>query len=250
MLSYLDRGSGSAVLLLHAFPLDNTMWNPQLDLLSRKFRVIAPDMHGFGKSQPPLPWTMEQMADDLDELLNAAGIASASVIGVSIGGYIALSLWSNHPNRVSRLVLSNSRARADNDTEKASRNDMIALLQQSGISALPDRMLPRLLQPNPNPDTVRYVRNTIERANAAAAAYALMSMRDRMDFSSMVHRINFPVLVVSGEYDAIIRSEDSRAVADSIPGAQFVNIPNSGHLSNLENPAAYNAVLVNFLDSK
>jgi len=124
---------------------------------------------------------------------------------------------------------------------------MIAAIEQWGTAILPDRMLPRLLQPNPAPDLVRNVRKMIEQSNASAAAYAVMAMRDRMDFSTVVHRMTCPAMVVTGENDVIIRAEDSKALADAIPGARFVKIPNSGHLSNLENPEAFNAALLSFI---
>src|SRR5262249_17874789 len=154
-------------------------------------------------------------------------------------GYIALAFWLKYPKRVRQLVLSNSRARADNDAEKNARNDMIAAIEQSGAAILPDRMLPRLLQPNPPANVVRVVRNMIENTSPAAGVYAVMAMRDRMDFSSLLHRIACPTMVITGENDVIIRMEDSRAVAETISGARFVAIPNSGHLSNLENPEAF-----------
>src|SRR5262249_34228404 len=154
---------------------------------------------------------------------------------------------SKYPTRVRQLVLSNSRARGDTEAEKSARNEMIAAIEQSGAAILPDRMLPRLLQPNPKFDVVRNVRNMIEQADSSAAAYAVMAMRDRMDFSSMLHRIQCPAMVVAGENDAIIRVEDAQSVAEGISGAQFVKVPNSGHLSNLENPQAFNSALLGFL---
>ena len=249
-IGYLDQGNGPAVLLIHAFPLNKSMWAPQIPALSNRFRVIAPDLPGFGESQPASPWSMEDIADDLNQLLDALGVREAAIAGVSIGGYIAFAFWSKYPERVRQLVISNSRARADNDTEKAARNEMIAAIQQSGAAILPDRMLPRLLQPNPSPEAVRTVRSAIMQADSSAAAYALMAMRDRMDFSTMLHRVACPAMVITGENDVIIRSEDSRAAAEGISGARFVTIPNSGHLSNLENPERFNAELISFLDSK
>jgi pimeloyl-ACP methyl ester carboxylesterase len=251
-IGYLDEGSGPAVLLIHAFPLNKAMWAPQMDPLSRRFRVIAPDIRGFGESQPASPWTMEDMAGDLHELLDKLGIDQCTIAGVSIGGYIALAFWSKYPGRVRQLVLSNSRARGDNDSEKAARNDMIAAIRQNGAAILPERMLTRLLQPNPLPDVVRTVRGMIEQANASAAEYAVTAMRDRSDFTSVLHGIKCPAMVITGENDAIIRAEDAKAVADAIPGARFVKIPDSGHLSNLENPEAFNAAILNFtpFDSK
>ena len=246
-VSYLDAGNGPAVLLIHAFPLNNTMWASQVAALSGRFRVLAPNIRGFGQSQPASAWTMEEMADSLNEFLDNLGVKDSAVVGVSMGGYIALTFWSKYPKRVRQLVLSNSQARTDNDTKKSARNDMIAAIEQSGAAILPDRMLPRLLQPNPPVGVVQNVRTMIESTSPAAAVYAVMAMRDRMDFSSMLHRMECPTMVITGENDVIIRMEDSRAVADAISGAPFVTIPNSGHLSNLENPEAFNAALLRFL---
>jgi 3-oxoadipate enol-lactonase len=246
-MKVFDQGKGPAVLLIHAFPLNHTMWEPQFASLIPHFRVIAPDIRGFGQSQPPSPWTMEEIAVDLYDLLKRLGIESCAVAGVSIGGYIALSLWSKYPQRIRQLVLANTRARADNDTEKAARNEMIAAIQQSGTAILPDRMLPRLLKPNSPHGIVTVVRKMIEEVKPPAAIHAVTAMRDRIDFSSAVHRINCPTLVITGEEDAIIRCEDSRELANSIPGSQFVQIPQSGHLSNLENPGEFNRALLDFL---
>ena len=246
-VSYVDAGNGPAVLLIHAFPLNNTMWASQVAALSGKFRVLAPNIRGFGQSQPSSAWTMEEMADSLNEFLDKLGVKDSAVVGVSMGGYIALTFWSKFPKRVRQLVLSNSRTHADNETEKNARNDMIAAIEQSGAAILPDRMLPRLLQPNPPAGVVRNVRKMIESTSPAAAVYAVMAMRDRMDFSSMLHRVECPTMVITGENDVIIRMEDSRAVADAISGARLVTIPNSGHLSNLENSEAFNAALLSFL---
>jgi len=246
-MNTVDQGKGPAVLLIHAFPLNHAMWEPQFACLTPHFRVIAPDIRGFGPSQPASPWTMEEMADDLNVLLDRFGVTTCAVVGVSMGGYIALPFWSRYPQRVRQLVLANTRARADNETEKAARNEMIAAIQANGAAILPDRMLPRLLAPNAPPDVVTLVRKMIEGVDSAGATYAVMAMRDRMDFSTAVQRIQCPTMVVSGENDVIIRLEDSRALADSIPGARYVQVPDSGHLSNLENPAAFNRVLLEFL---
>jgi pimeloyl-ACP methyl ester carboxylesterase len=246
-MNALDRGNGPAILLIHAFPLNRTMWAHQIASLTSHFRLIAPDIRGFGESQPPSPWTMDEMAGDLHSLLDSLGIQTCAVAGVSMGGYIALPFWLKSPQRVSRLVLANTRARADNEAEKAARNEMIAAIQQNGAAILPDRMLPRLLRPNAPHDVVLTVRKMIEGVNASAATYAAMAMRDRVDFSTSLHRLDCPTMVVTGADDVIIRAEDSRALAGAIPNCQFVSIPNSGHLSNLENPEEFNRALLGFL---
>jgi 3-oxoadipate enol-lactonase len=246
-LNVLDQGKGPAVLLIHAFPLHHGMWDPQLPVLSARFRVIAPDLRGFGQSRPPSPWTMEQMADDLNTLLDRLDVDTCSLAGVSIGGYIGFAFWSRYPKRVRQLVLCNTRARADNELEKNGRNEMIGAIQQNGVSILPDRMLPRLLGPNAPQDVVKKVRTMIEATDASAAIYAVTAMRDRMDFSTALHRIQTPTMVVAGEKDAIIRADEARSMADAISGSRFVQIPDSGHLSNLENPEEFNRALLGFL---
>ena len=246
-MNTLDLGNGPAILLIHAFPLNRRMWAPQIASLASHFRVVAPDIRGFGESQPASPWTMDEMADDLRSLLDSLGIQTCAVAGVSMGGYIALPFWSKYPQRVSRLVLANTRARADNEMEKNARNEMIAAIQQNGASILPDGMLPRLLKPNASHDVILTVRKMIEEVNASGAAYAVMAMRDRVDFSTSLHRINCPTMVVTGADDVIIRAEDSRALAAAIPDCRFVSIPDSGHLSNLESPEEFNRALLGFL---
>jgi 3-oxoadipate enol-lactonase len=246
-VNYFDQGTGPAVLLIHAFPLNHTMWEPQIGPLLEDFRVIAPDIRGFGGSQPATAWTTEEMADDLRELLDKLDITDCAVVGVSMGGYIAFSFWARHSRYVRQLVLSNTRARADSDKEKAARNEMIAALEQNGAAILPDRMLPRLLKPNPNPEAVARVRAMIAEASTSAATYAVMAMRDRPDSSSLLYRVGCPTLVITGEEDTIIRVEDCRAMADAIPGSRFMRIGASGHLSSLENAEQFNRALLEFL---
>ncbi|HEY2383721.1 MAG TPA: alpha/beta hydrolase [Terriglobia bacterium] len=247
MKTAFDQGKGPAVLLIHAFPLNHTMWEPQLASFTSEFRVVAPDVRGFGRSQPQSPWTMEEAADDINALLDSSGVETCAVAGVSMGGYIALAFWSKYPQRVRRLILANTRARADTETEKTARNEMIAGLQQNGTALLPDRMLPRLLRPNASQETVQAVRKMIDAVHPSAAIYAVMAMRDRVDFSSAVHRIQCPTMVVTGSDDVIISAGEARALAGTISGCRFFEVPHSGHLSNLENPEEFNRALLAFL---
>ena len=246
-IHYLDLGKGPTVLLIHAFPLNHAMWEPQLSPLSAEFRLLIPDIRGFGGSQPASAWTMEDMADDLNEFLEKTHVPDCAVGGVSMGGYIALSFWAKYSKRVGRLVLANTRARADNESEKAARNQMIAALEQTGASILSDRMLPRLLKPDSPVGVVRKVRSMIEQTDASAAIYAVRALRDRPDSSTLLHRIRCPTMVLCGEDDLLVHGDESRAMADAIPGSTFVRVPDSGHLSNLENPTEFNRVLLEFL---
>ena len=223
------------------------MWQPQAAHLSPRFRVIAPDIRGFGESLPPSPWTVLQMAEDLKEFLDELEVDSCAVAGISLGGYIALPFTFWFPEKVRQLVLAGTRARADNDAEKAARTEMMAELVRHGNRILPKLMLPRLLQPNPSAEAVRFVTSIITENDPSASMYALMAMRDRPDSSMALGRMNCPTLVLAGEHDSVTRVDECRAMAEAIPDGTFLEIPRAGHLSNIENPKAFNQALDDFL---
>src|SRR5438094_518670 len=137
MLNYIVKGQGPAILFVHAFPLDHSMWKPQVEFFEKRYRVVAPDICGFGGSQPAAPWSIEQMGDELLILMDSLAIDRCTLVGLSIGGYIALPFAAKHPGRVEKLVLAHTRARADNETERNNRTEMVAALQQNGIEILP-----------------------------------------------------------------------------------------------------------------
>jgi 3-oxoadipate enol-lactonase len=253
MLSFAERGRGPVLVFIHAFPLDHAMWQAQMDFFSGRYRVVAPDIPGFGGSQPPRPWTMPDMGEELARLMDDLKVEKCTLIGLSIGGYISLPFTLTHSHRVERLVLAHTRARADLEAEKANRNAMIDGLRKDGIATLPDKMLPRLLGADAPAEARDFVRASIERASAEASIYAVTAMRDRADQTHNLSRLQCPTLVLAGSGDAILKVEDCEAMAAAIPGAEIAVIPRTGHLSNLEDPAAFNRTLDRFLrryDSK
>jgi 3-oxoadipate enol-lactonase len=247
IINFLDQGEGHPVLLIHAFPLNHTMWQPQTAHLSSRFRVIAPDIRGFGESLPPAPWTIMQMCEDLKEFLDVLDLDSYAIVGLSMGGYITLPFTFWFPDKVRQLVLADTRARADNDAEKQARTEMMAMLVRDGIQVLPKLMLPRLLRPDPSPEAVEFVTSIILENDPSAAMYGLMAMRDRPDSSMALDRINCPTLVLAGEHDAVTRVDECRTMAEAIPEGMFVQIPAAGHLSSIDNPKAFNRSLDEFL---
>jgi len=253
MLNFSERGQGPALVLVHAFPLDRSMWQGQVDFFSSRYRVITPDVFGFGGSQPPRFWTIADMGDALGELLDHLGVQRCTLVGLSMGGYISLPFTLKNPQRVERLVLAHTRARSDTDAERNGRNDMIDALKKDGVSILPARMIPRLLGPNAPADVKQSVSGTILRSSAEASIHAVTAMRDRLDQVSKLSSLTCPVLVITGDADAIIKVEDSQNMAAAIPSGKLVVMPGTGHLSNLEDPPAFNQALEKFLrpsDSK
>jgi 3-oxoadipate enol-lactonase len=256
-LAYSDTGAGSpVVLLVHGFPLNRSMWDPQLGVLrAAGARVVAPDLRGFGASEggPPGPLTMDQHADDLAALLDALGIDQpVAFCGLSMGGYVGFAFWRRHPRRVRALVLADTRASADTPEGRQGRLDM-ALKAEELQSPQPaiDGMLPRLLSPHLRSGSLpeHLLRGMMAGSTARAVADGQRGLAARPDSFSTLPTIDVPVLVVVGEHDILTPPEESHRIAEGIPRARLVTIDQSGHMSNLENPAAFNEALLEFLRS-
>jgi len=253
MLSFKERGHGPALVFLHAYPLDSSMWSAQIEFFSDRYRVIAPDIIGFGGSQPARPWTMWQMGEELAALLDHLEIEKCALLGLSMGGYISLPFAVTRPDRVDRLVLAHTRARGDLEPERSARNAMIEELKAAGTATLPQKMLSRLLGSDASGEVRTFVRSAIERTTPEADIFAVTAMRDRNDQTAHLSGLQCRTMVVAGSGDAILKVEDCREMANAIPRGEFVVIPNTGHLSNLEDPAAFNRTVDDFLrrsDSK
>ena len=251
-IAYHDRGQrhGTALLLIHGFPLDHRMWAPQLAGLSADVRVIAPDLRGFGRSEvAPGPLTMEQHADDLAALLDHLAIERAVVAGLSMGGYIAFAFWRRHRVRVQALVLLDTRAEPDSPQARANRDAAAAKARQAGSGAIAVEMLPRLLAPASlsNRRIADRALTMMAEQPAEGVAGALAGLRDRVDSRSTLPTISVPALVLVGEQDALTPPADAAAMAAAIPGARMVVVSRAGHLSPLENPRGVNRAMRSFL---
>jgi 3-oxoadipate enol-lactonase len=249
---YDETASARApVVLLHGFPLDRTVWSQQACGLAGEFSVIAPDLRGFGDSATrPGPTTMDAYAQDVADLVEHLGVRSAVVGGVSMGGYAAFAFLRRFPNRVRALILVDTRAGADSADARKARDEAIALVRTNGVTALADRMLPKLLTPRTllsDAPLVERLRTMIASQPADGVVGALTAMRDRPDSTAMLATIAVPTLVVCGEEDALIPPTESRAIAAAIPGARLEIIRDAGHLPNFERPTEFNAVVTRFL---
>jgi pimeloyl-ACP methyl ester carboxylesterase len=247
MLRFTQRGHGPALVFIHAFPLDSSMWDVQVEFFSERYRVITPDIIGFGASQPPHKWTIPEMGDEVLAVLDHLDVERCTLVGLSLGGYISLPFTLTHPDRVEHLVLAHTRARADLENERAARNGMIEGLHKEGISTLPGKMLPRLLGADASSEVRTFVRTSIERVSPEAAIHAVTAMRDRVDQTANLRQLHCPTLVIAGSGDSILPVEDCERMAAAIPSGDFTLITNTGHLSNLEDPVAFNDALELFL---
>jgi 3-oxoadipate enol-lactonase len=256
-LAYTDQGpdispKGLPILFLHAFPLSKTMWEPQIQALADRFRVITLDLRGHGESDAPLwCYTMEQFADDVKGLLDHLAIRQAVLAGLSMGGYVLFACYRQYPDRVKALILADTRAGADTPEGKAGRYAMAQAAYKEGVSTVEEAMLPRLLSPTAlreKPALVEEVRSIIRSTPLSGIVGDLMAMTDRADSLPLLSSISCPTLVIVGEEDQTTPPTEARLMAKRIPGARLEIIPGAGHLANLEQPDAFNRAVTSFLE--
>ena len=251
--SYDDTTHGPPVLLVHGFPHARRFWAPMVAALGRgdgEVRAIAPDLRGFGDTPARAPMTLDQHADDLVALLDHLGIARAVVCGLSMGGYVALALWRRHPGRVRALVLADTRATADDDAQRAKRDELAEVARTRGSAAVAEAQLAGALGKTTragDPARVEGLRQLMATASVDGIVGALAAMRDRPDATGTLAGITVPTLVVVGTEDVLTPPKDARALAAGIPGATLVEIPAAGHVSAWERPEAFADALRTFV---
>jgi pimeloyl-ACP methyl ester carboxylesterase len=251
-VAYDDVGTGVPVVLLHAFPFDRGLWEPQFSpLTAAGFRVLALDTPGFGGSTlGPDPLTIDGAADVLADFFDALGIRRAVVGGLSMGGYVALAFARRHADHLMGLILADTKAGPDDEAGKANRDKMIATVRSDGPKAVADALLPKLLSEQTQkskPEVVERAKTIAHRQTADGIAAALAALRDREDAAPGLTGIAVPTLVLVGEHDTVTPPLAAARLAGSITGSTLVHVPGAGHLSNLENPAAFNDAVLAFL---
>jgi pimeloyl-ACP methyl ester carboxylesterase len=256
-IAYLDSAPGDTTLrtyvLLHAFPIGANLFEPQMRNIPKGWRLLTPDLRGFGGSTEAdsigTP-SMSDYADDLVDLLDELGIARAVVGGLSMGGYATLAFLHRDAERVDGIVLANTRAGADSPESRANRRNMLALLDREGPSGVARDMMPKLLGKTTreaNPEAEATVRRLIKQQSPEGIRAAIHRMMHRPDSTPLLAQINVPTLVITGDEDELIPVDESRAIAKAVPGASLAIIARAGHLSNLEQPDPFNNALTAFL---
>jgi YbgC/YbaW family acyl-CoA thioester hydrolase len=252
-LAVEEQGEGPAVLFVHGYPLDRTIWRDQVGALEG-FRCIAVDLRGMGQSDAPdLGYSMPIYAADLAALLDVLGVDDVVLCGLSMGGYVALEFLRQWRARVRGLVLMDSRADADAPEVRRARDAAAATARERGAGAIADAMLPKMLAPatlSRRPDVAERVRALMSSTPVAGIVGALAAMRDREESVSLLSTLaGVPTLVVVGEADILTPPDQARAMAEAIPGGRLALIPGAGHLPPMEQPEATTASLREFLSS-
>jgi len=249
---FQDIGSGPAVVLLHGFPFNHSLWQEQAMVLSQRYRVIVPDLPGFGGSSlGESPVTMNQMAQEVVELMDLLEVNDATIGGLSMGGYVVLAFYKLFPDRVRALVLADTRAQGDTEEAKQVRAKQAEEALSEGMIGIVNSMLPKLFTPDSvtkRPEAVKRIREMMMTTKPEGAAGALMGMAIREDQTETLSRINVPTLILVGRDDVITPVVDSESMHAKIPRSQLVVIENAGHVSNVEQADVFNSKLLSFLD--
>jgi len=254
-LDFDDDGPGPVVVLLHGFPFDRTMWSHQQSTVGAIYRVIAPDLRGHGTSAAPDGiYTVDEMADDVIETLDGLHLTGPVVFGgLSMGGYLVLSIAARYPDRVKGLMLMNTRAAADSPEAAKAREVLARQVEAEGnAEAVVSTMLPRYFARSTfehQPHLIARMHHQMARTPARAVAGTLRGLARRPDRTGLLPSITAPTLVLASRDDQLIPFEESEAMARSLPSARLVAIEGAGHVTPLENPKATNAAILAFLES-
>ncbi len=247
-LAHDDAGHGPAVVLIHGHPFNRTMWAPQLAALRDRFRVIAPDLRGYGDS-PVTPGTvpMAQLAADVSHLLDGQGIATAALVGLSMGGLVVMELAAAQPGRWWAYAFTATTAARSTPEERAARRASAQTLDEQGMRPVADEMAARLFGPHAAPELRAAIMAMMLATNPAGAAAALRGRAERPDYQPVLRSLGAPALVCTGDQDSYSTAEITRELAGCLPDPEVVLLEGIGHLPNLEQPDVFNEHLLSFL---
>jgi pimeloyl-ACP methyl ester carboxylesterase len=253
-MAYDDSGEGPAVLLIHGFPLNRQMWQPQLQPLSSAgFRVIAPDLRGFGQSDAPAEgYSMDGFCDDLIALLDSLNIEQAVVCGMSMGGYILLDMLERYPQRVKAAAFIATKSAADDEVGRARRTAMAAEAETLGANPVIKIFAELLFAPDTihsRPDLIARVTSWMRETNPRALAGGLLAMRDRKNYTPLLKQVQQRTLVLAGAEDRAASPDAVELFTANLPRCESRIIEKAGHMLNMEQPGQFNAELLRFLQS-
>ena len=243
LLNYRDDGAGPAVVLVHGWALDASMWEPQVPALRASHRVVRHDRRGFGASTGTPDG--ERDTADLLALFDGLGIADATLVGMSQGARVAMSFAARHPRRVTRLVVDG----APPDTPELPLAQLRDTLDRRGIEAVRTQLLaqPLMRLQRNDADTQRRLRAMIDAYRGTDLQAADPAARRTV--AGPAPALQCPVLILTGEFDTAARLEQAERLNQAIVGSTRRVIPGAGHLAAMDNPAAYTAALLEFIGS-
>ncbi len=251
-MAYSDQGSGLPIVLIHGYPLNRHIFDPQSEVLSQHARIITPDLRGHGESQSVAgPYSMDLLAQDVAALLDQLHISEPVILGgLSMGGYVTFAFNRLYPGRVKGLILTATRAAADTPQAREARQQAVETARRQGIAAIVQSMLPKLMSPHSlemRPELVESVQAIMNTTSLEGVLGDLAAMAARPDSTPTLPTIRVPTLVLHGAQDSLIPSAEAQAMQQAIPNAQLEVIEDAGHLPTLETPVVYNQAVLQFM---
>lgn len=253
-----DASAPRLLLLVHGFPVGAGMWEPQIEPLARSlndaagrdWRVAALALPGYDGTQQPGEASIHDYASHVLAFLDHERADKVALCGLSMGGYVAFAMLREAPERIEALVLADTRSSADSEQAAEGRRRMLALLADRGPSAVADDVMPKLLgdtSQRTRPEVAARLRELIAAQPSETIAASIQAILSRPDSTPLLDTIRVPTLVLVGEEDTLTPPEEARQMHAAIPGASFVQIPQAGHMTNMETPGVFNAAVSGFL---
>lgn len=252
-VSYHDEGpvDAPAIIFIHGFPLNKSMWDGQLGALKDNYRVIAYDIRGHGNTgSSEENFSIDLFTNDLIFLMDALDLKKPALCGLSMGGYIALNAIGKFPEHFSALVLSDTQCTADSAEAKVKRIQTIENIHRSGVENYAEESLKKLFATvsfTTKQQEIAAVRKMIVQTTPQSLSYTLFALAERKGTCNKLQDIEVPVLIIVGEFDEITPLAAARLMHGKIQGAQLNILANSGHLANLENALEFNGLLKQFI---
>jgi len=250
---YDVAGSGPPVVLLHPFPTNHEFWLPVAQMLGSRYRLIMPDLRGHGESSLGSgSATMRKHASDIAAIMDDAGVDRIPLVGVSIGGYTIFEFWRRFRDRVTALVLCNTKAPSDTPEARANRLQSADDVIQRGTESFFESMLPKLLggtTRRSRPDLVEGALSMMRKMSAEDVAGVQRGMAERPDSVPTLKTINVPTFIITGDEDILTGVAEAELMRHNIPGSEMRVVAKAGHFSPWEQPEEVGRLLRQFLDS-
>jgi pimeloyl-ACP methyl ester carboxylesterase len=247
-LAFDEAGAGPCVVLIHGHPFDRSLWRPQVEVLATEFRVVAPDLRGFGAS-PATPYrvTLREYAHDVEVLLSRLGIERAAAVGLSMGGLVAMDLATTHPERWWALGLVTTTVEPVTPQEQAVRRERAELVERDGMQVLIEYMHTGLYGPQATPEVRSCVDAMMARAPVAGAAAALRGRAERPDYRARLRQLDIPTFVCTGSEDPWSNETVTAEIIAHLRHPELLVVEGAGHLPNLEADDVFTPSLMEFL---
>jgi pimeloyl-ACP methyl ester carboxylesterase len=250
MLHYTQAGEGNVIVLLHGFCESNTCFSEQVFFLSKNYRIITPDLPGFGKSDVIQGASISQWADEIKKVLDKEQVSQCLMMGHSMGGYVTLAFAKKYASRLKGIGLLNSTALADSEERKEKREQTIGFIQSNGVSAYVRSFIPPLFHTEFKDNKI--IESIIQEASEFSAegiVAALQAMKQRDESTKMLEQISLPVLFLAGKYDSLIPYPSNIEQAVMCKKAEICLTQHSAHMSMLEEPSVVNNAIKNFAEA-